>query len=216
MRTILSLVLIALPFGACDDTSNSRVPAPPQATAETKAPPVQSSDPSDWLVTGPTDDARYARCAGLSFEKPVQWVWIKPAMQFRTLQYSIPGQDGSGAADLIFSVFASGEGGPVDANIERWIGQFGGVEGEPPRVERSTSEVAGMPVSMVELEGSYAGMGAAAPRSGWAQLGVIIQAPGRNVFVRLLGPAKTVLANKGDFDAMIDSARSDIATGTGS
>ena len=215
MRTILSLLLLSLPVGACDEAPTGRVPPPPQASAETTPSTVQESDLGSWPVSGPTDEARYARCAGLSFAKPVQWLWIKPSIQFRTLQYAVPGEDGSGAADLIFSVFASGDGGPIDANIDRWIGQFGGVEGEPPRVERSTSEVAGMQVSMVELEGSYAGMGAAAPRSGWAQLGAIIAAPGRNVFIRMLGPAETVLANKDAFDAMIESARSDIDTGAG-
>jgi hypothetical protein len=66
-----------------------------------------------------------------------------------------------------------------------------------------------MTISLVELEGSYAGMGAAAPKSNWAQLGAIIQAPGRNVYVRLLGPDKTVLENVSAFEALVDSVRED-------
>lgn len=218
MRTSLPFTLLILLVAGCEKAPSTRVPAPPQAAPETEAPAAaQASQPkvdaSGWVVSGSTDDGRYARCAGLSFEKPVQWVWVKPSMRFRTLQYAVPGKNGQGAADLIFSVFAAGDGGPIDANIDRWVGQFSGVDGEPPRFERSSGEVAGMRFTQTELEGNYAGMGAAAPRPGWAQLGAIIQAPGRNIFIRLLGPAKTVLSNKGTFEKMIDSARSDIATG---
>ena len=220
MRLSLPLTVLILFGASCEKAPSARVPAPPQAAAETKTAPAQVAqasqpkvDSSGWLVSGPTDDGRFARCAGLSFEKPVEWPWVKPSMRFRTLQYSVPGTDGDGAAELIFSVFAAGDGGPVDANIDRWVGQFSGTDGQPPRSERSSGEVAGMKYSQVELEGSYAGMGAAAPRPGWAQLGVIIQAPGRNVFIRLLGPDKTVLANKDVFEKMLQSTRSDIATG---
>ena len=214
----LMFVLVA-PL-ACGDKPQPRVPAPPSAQATETAPATPpaattaasteapGSDPASWVVSGPTDDGSIARCAGLEFDKPPRWGWITPTMNFRTLQYTVPGQDGEPAADLIFSVFASGDGGPVDANIDRWAGQFRGLEGIPPREERSTIEVDGMTVKMIELEGSYAGMGAAAPRPGWAQLGAIMQAPGRNVYIRLLGPSPTVLANKDAYDALIRSARS--------
>lgn len=207
-----ALLLVA----GCGDSSSPRVPEPPQApvaAAEEKAPTGGNAsgtvDSNGWQVSGPNDDAKFARCAGLTFEKPAQWAWQQPSMRFRTLQYSVPGFDGSGDAELIFSVFGAGDGGPVDANIDRWVGQFSGQDGAPPRVERSQMTVQGMSVSYVELEGSYAGMGAAAPRAGWAQLGAIMQAPGRNVFIRLLGPDVTVLENKDAFDAMLQSARPD-------
>ena len=225
MKSIISscslLLVLAAPI-SCGDQPQPRVPAPPaprtSEAAPTTTPPAgdmesttttAGSDPASWVVSGPTDDSSIARCAGLQFDKPALWGWITPTMRFRTLQYTVPGQDGEPAADLIFSVFGSGDGGPVDANIDRWAGQFRGLDGTPPREERSTIEVDGMTVKRIELEGSYAGMGAAAPRPGWAQLGVIIQAPGRNVYIRLLGPSPTVLANKDAFDSLVRSARPD-------
>ena len=92
-------------------------------------------------------------------------------------------------------------------NLQRWIQQFRPTEGVPARVEQSTKTINGMAISYVELEGSYAGMGAAAPKPNWAQLGAIIQAPGRTVYVRLLGPDKTVLENVSAFEALVDSVR---------
>ena len=210
-------LLLLIPL-SCGEKPQPRVPAPPgsQANATAPAAPAPSitppatapqSDPSTWVVSGPTDDASIARCAGMEFDKPALWGWITPTMRFRTLQYTVPGTDGEPAADLIFSVFASGDGGPVDANIDRWAGQFRPAEGMPPSERRATIEVDGMTVKMIELEGSYAGMGAAAPRPEWAQLGAIMQAPGRNIYIRLLGPQKTVMANKDAYEALIRSAR---------
>ena len=93
------------------------------------------------------------------------------------------------------------------SHLDRWIQQFRPTDGVPARVEQSTKTINGMTIYLVELEGSYAGMGAAAPKPSWAQLGAIIQAPGRTVYVRLLGPDKTVLENVSDFNALIDSVR---------
>ena len=128
-------------------------------------------------------------------------------MRFRALQYAVPGRDGTGEASLIFSVFKDGDGGPIQMNIDRWVGQFRPTGDVPPRVERDSIEVDGMAVWMTELEGSYAGMGAAAPRAGWAQLGAIMEAPGRNIYIRLLGPSQTVLENHDAFNELVRSAK---------
>ena len=42
-------------------------------------------------------------------------------MQFRTLQYSVPGAgDSTKQAELIVSVFVDGDGGPLDANMHQY------------------------------------------------------------------------------------------------
>ena len=181
----------------------------PTTTAEGSTPNTTTVDPAKWVTSTRQDPSNQARCAGLVFDKPALWPWMTPSMRFRTLQYSVPGSDGSAPAELIFSVFVGSDGGGIQMNLQRWIQQFRPTDGVPARVEESTRTINGMTVSLVELEGSYAGMGAAAPKSNWAQLGAIIQAPGRNVYVRLLGPDKTVLENVSAFDALIDSVRED-------
>ena len=214
-------VFLLILLTACEDPPQPRVPAPPAATGATtdQASPALPTVPSvpsgndaateaetaKAVVSTSTDDPSTARCGGVTFRKPVTWGWITPTMQFRTLQYTVPGQDGAPAADLIFSVFPSGGAGPIPANLDRWEGQFRSAEGVPARSERSEFEVAGSGVSFIELEGSYAGMGAAAPRPGWSQLGAIIQTPGADIFVRLLGPSDTVLSNTDAFMEMIKS-----------
>jgi hypothetical protein len=65
-----------------------------------------------------------------------------------------------------------------------------------------------MQVMRVESLGDYMGMGAAAPRPGYMQLGAIVQAPGRNVFMKVVGPKATVESNRAAFEAMIAGIKS--------
>ena len=156
-----------------------------------------------YAVSGPDGDQTKIEVGGLTMPKPVTWVWTAPSMQFRALQYAVPALGvNAPAAELVFSVFPAGDGGPVDANLDRWANQFrsGAAAAES---KRSQATVNGMQVSRVESMGDYMGMGAAAPRPGYMQLGAIVQAPGRTVFMKVVGPQATVESNRAAFEAMI-------------
>lgn len=179
--------------------------APAPATASTAAAVVDSQvDPSKWKVSTSVDDPQWLEVAGFRAPKPASWVWTKPSMQFRTLQYTVAGEgDSTKAAELIVSVFVAGDGGPLDANIERWRGQFR-KNNEPVEAKRSSKEVGPLKIEFVELEGDFMAMGAPAPKKDSLQLAAIVQAEGRNVFFRLVGPKETVEANREAFNKMID------------
>ena len=173
-------------------------------------PPISDdpTDPQNWRVTGPDDDPRRVEVGGLHSLKPASWTWQRPTVQFRTLQFTVPGRDGAEAADLIFSLFVGREGGPLQLNIDRWGNQFLDEEGrgtEPLQDELLEFE---MPMTFVEHRGSYLSMGAAAPRSDHAQLAAIVEAPGRRVFIRMTGPEATVEANRAAFMEMLRNLRS--------
>jgi len=212
-----SLVLLSASIAACDQSPQPTPPAPirpaaapaaaPANTANataTPAPAESAADPSKWRTSTSADDPAVVEVAGLRAPKPTSWVWTKPSMQFRTLQYAVAGEvDSTKAAELVISVFVAGDGGPLDANIARWKGQFRQGDAAPePKV--SDKEVGPLKVKFVELEGDYMAMGAAAAKREFAQIGAIVQAPGRNVFFRLIGPKDTVEASRADFMKMID------------
>jgi hypothetical protein len=226
-RTVLSLVLAAS-LAACSDAPAPRAPEPPAPVAQQPAAspaPEQPSlagtlkaaakdaasdavasavDPSKWRTSTSADDATVVEVAGLRAPKPASWVWTKPSMQFRTLQYAVAGEgDSTKAADLIISVFMGDDGGPLDANITRWKGQFR-VGDAAPEAKLSDKQIGPMKVTFVELEGDYMAMGAPAPRKDFSQIGAITEATGRKVFFRLIGPKETVEANRADFMKMID------------
>ena len=199
-----STLAVAVLASACDRSPAPKPPPPIVSVPSEVAQPADAIDSTKWRTSTSADDQSVLEVAGLKGPKPTSWVWTKPSMQFRTLQYAVAGEvDSTKAAELIVSVFLAGDGGPIDANITRWKGQFR-VGDAPAEPKVSDKESGPMKVKFVDLEGDYLAMGAAAPKQGFAQIAAIVQAPGRNVFFRLVGPKDTVEANRADFMRLID------------
>ena len=207
-------------LGGCDKAPASKGPTPVGAAkpADPAAgiPKTQTDvsvrgdvprDSGGWKVSGPDGDQMTIEIGGLTMPKPVTWVWTQPSMQFRALQYAVPANGvNAPAGELVFSVFKDGDGGPVDANLDRWANQFRAGAGAAES-KRTTQTVNGMKVWRIESVGDYMGMGAAAPRPGQMQLGAIVEAPGRKVFMKLVGPQATVESNRAAFEAMVSGMR---------
>jgi hypothetical protein len=124
----------------------------------------------------------------------------------RLATYSIPGD--KGAAECAVFYFGEGQGGPVDANIQRWVGEFANA-GTP---ERSTRKVGEFTVNRVRMKGEWASHSMSGGEQAPAQadfelLGAIVETPVGSVFFKLTGPAATVDKVVGDFDRMIGSVR---------
>jgi hypothetical protein len=108
--------------------------------------------------------------------------------------------------------FGEGQGGSVQANLDRWIGQFEQADGKPSKdaakvVKRT---VHGLPITTVDVLGAYTGMGGPTAQPGPAMpgyrlLGAIVEAPQGSIFLKFIGPAKTIAANQAAFDKMIAS-----------
>ncbi|MDZ4754515.1 MAG: hypothetical protein SGJ11_08460 [Phycisphaerae bacterium] len=155
-------------------------------------------------VSTAESDPSKIEVAGIIAPKPTTWTWQAPTMQFRTLQYSVPGDgDSTTAAELVVSVFDGSDGGPIDGNIDRWAGQFRMPDGTAATPIRSEQEIDGMKVILVELTGAYSGMGASGPKPGTKQLAAIVRAPGHSVFLRLIGPETTVEAERGAWETLV-------------
>ncbi|MSR43974.1 MAG: hypothetical protein EXS15_01245 [Phycisphaerales bacterium] len=185
-------------------------PANPTGVASTAPIPLSTpnADAAAQRVSSADSDAKIVEIAGFVMPKPVTWQWQSPSMQFRALQYSVPGTgESAGAAEVVFSVFAAGDGGPVDMNVKRWTSQFRNDDDSQATPKLEDRTVAGIPVKWIELSGRYQGMGQAAPRPNMMQLGAILQAPDRTVFIRLVGPSATVEAARADFEAMVNGLR---------
>jgi hypothetical protein len=93
-------------------------------------------------------------------------------------------------------------GGSIDANIERWLGQFDQA-GKDTRVEKT---VKGMKVTIVEVSGTYTGgmSGAPGQHPGWSLLAAIVQTKGDPYFFKITGPTATIKAAHPAFDGMVD------------
>jgi hypothetical protein len=108
--------------------------------------------------------------------------------------------------------FGSGQGGSVQANLDRWVGQFLQADG---KASESAAKIAKrtvhrLPVTTVDVAGAYTGMGGptaqpGAPVAGYRMLGAIVEGQQGSIFIKFVGPAKTVAANQAAFEKMIDS-----------
>ena len=204
MRNQLSIVcnglLAGLFFGAlvscADDAPKPKLPA---------AFPVQIA--TDPLTSSATSNPSLIELPSITLPKPAAWTWVKPSMQFRTLQYQVcnsgPGKVAP-CADLIVSVFKLGDGGSVDANIGRWKNQFQNADGSPAEPTRSQRVVAGASVTRVDLKGAWKGMGMGEAQNNSEQLAAAIELPQETIYIRMVGPESTVEAARKDFEAMVD------------
>lgn len=219
----LSALIAVGAIGACGGESPTpKPPAPPvkaptppapnkQDTSAPKAdPPSMPQAPApagqaqEWKVSSATDDPTKIEVAGLEMPKPTTWVWTQPTMQFRTLQYTVPAAgDSKDAGELIISLFTGADGGPIEQNIGRWANQFRDAEGKAATPKREEKEVDGLKIILVELKGAFMAMGSPAPKEGTLQLGAIVRAEGRTIFLRLNGPEKTIEGERANWDKLI-------------
>jgi len=197
----------APPAGAAS-ASAAQASATPSGPGQQSA-PVEAQPAAAVRVSSATSDPKLIEIGGLVMPKPVAWQWQAPTVQFRALQYAVPTKAaGASDAELVFSVFAAGDGGPMDANVKRWISQFRREDGSPAEAVIADSTVNGIAVKTIELAGLYQGMGQAAPRPGIRQLGAILRTGNGTVFIRLVGPDATVESWRSEFDAMIAGVQS--------
>lgn len=108
--------------------------------------------------------------------------------------------------------FGQGQGGSVEANIDRWVGQFLRADGKPSKAAAKIAKhtVHGLPVTTVDVSGAYTGMGGPAAQpapavAGYRMLGAIVEGPQGSIFFKFVGPAKTIAQNQAAFDKMIAS-----------
>ena len=127
----------------------------------------------------------------------------------RAATYVIPPAPGdTEPAECAVFYFGEGEGGGIQANIDRWLGQFEPAPQTPPKP--AVRKMNGLRITTIEYAGAYTGsamMGAKTSKAGYQLYGAIVEAPGGNVFFKFTGPAKTAAAAKPAFDRLLASLR---------
>lgn len=143
--------------------------------------------------------------SGVKWKAPAAWK-SQGERPMRAATYSVPAAAGDKeAGELAVFYFGPGQGGGVQANLDRWQGQFPQKTGAP---KTGKSTAAGLAVTSIDVSGTYAS--SASPMSpekvdkpGFRMLGAIVEAPQGAVFFKFTGPAKTVAANEAAFQGMI-------------
>jgi hypothetical protein len=142
---------------------------------------------------------------------PPEWTRSEKVNAMRKATYIVPHaasekEDG----ELGVFYFGPGQGGGVDANIERWVKQFPDVKLE--QVKRADRTANGLVAHTVEIESASYNANAMARgneklKPNYALLGAIVEAPSGAYFFKLTGPEGTVAAAKTTFYKLLDSVR---------
>ena len=183
LKTIVSLCIVAVVCCGCSKNSG------PVGATSTAA---QASPSSSRLLQTAAGELHY--------KVPEGWTTEKPTSDMRFAQYKLPKAAGDGEdALLVVYYFGQGQGGPAQANIDRWLNQMKQPDGQPSkeRAKQETLTVNGLQVNTVDVTGNYSGGMSpdSAPvdsKSIYRLRAAVIETPKGSYFVKLTGPEKTV------------------------
>lgn len=174
-----------------------------------------SSPPPPRAPAPEVERAPASPAGSLRFPAQAGWVVETPTSSMRKAQYRLPGATGpEGDASLVVYHFGPGGGGGIEANLERWAGQFEQPDGSDSSavLRRATRTVNGLARTEVELAGTYVaetspGSGERVRQEGWSLLAAILEAPGGAYYVKLVGPLATVERWRTSYRSFLDGVR---------
>jgi hypothetical protein len=118
------------------------------------------------------------------------------------------------SSEVVIFYFGAGQGGGVEANLERWYGQFVQPDGSATR-ERARvtkSKVASLEITRADVSGTYVapvrpGASERHDEKDYRMIAAVVEGTSGPWFVRLLGPRAEVAAAEASFEAFLSSLR---------
>ena len=152
------------------------------------------------------------QAAGIAWTVPSAWE-LGPARQMRVATYRIHAIAGDPEdAECAVYFFGAGQGGSVEANLDRWAHQFTSPDGQAPAqpAKMETRTINGLKVSTLAVSGTYLGAGGMSgqpevKKPSFRMRAAIVEAPEGLVFFKLTGPLNTVASAEGDFNSLLGS-----------
>ena len=196
-------VLIFLFMLAC-----TAQPEPGRQATQPAAPTVSSHSTANVAVaSGSTVERSFG---AIKAQVPTEWTEQTPSSSMRKGQYALPKAEGdSEDGELAVFYFGPGQGGSVEANIDRWIGQISQADGSSSKdkAKINKKEIGGMPLTLVDVSGTYSAgmMSNAPPRQGYRLLAAVAETSDGPWFFKLTGPEKTIAKWSSSFDQFIGS-----------
>jgi len=152
----------------------------------------------------------YIQIGRLQAKVPKDWEKEQPSSSMRMAQFRFPGNDGDGEL-----VIFSGIGGSIDANLNRWYGQFKSQteNSVSESAIRSNSQIKDMDVTFLYVEGTYlkSSMGMSGTKTempNYALLAAIVATPDGLYYFKGTGPKSTMDSHKVYFETFIRSLES--------
>ena len=144
--------------------------------------------------------AAIAAAASLKFDAPAGWASKTPSSSMRLAEFTLP-KIASDPEDGTLTVYYFGnQGGSVQANIDRWIGQLAQPDGRASKDVAKTTTLeskSGLKITLLDVSGTYVaevtpGSTEHFNKPGFRQLAAVVDTPNGPHFVKVVGPAATV------------------------
>lgn len=146
----------------------------------------------------------------LSLEAPEGFERVQPKSGMIEAEFAVPSEGELPAGRMT----VMGAGGTIEANIDRWCGQFTQPDGGETKAKltKKSFKVAGCGVTVVDIPGTYLDQpggpfagGPTVKRPDYRMLAAIVETPGEgNYYVKFYGPAATVERHAAGFQKMVE------------
>lgn len=199
MKTLLILTLAFL-IGCASKSEQTE-----QSKAETKS--VQEN-PHESMRGNPHRKDKIApkatpnSASGLSWEIPAHWK-IDASRSMRVATYQIDTE-----TDCAVFYFGEGQGGDVQANIDRWVGQFAETDRTEPKVDKMVEN--GINITLLSLQGTFITgtmTGNPIPKPDFGMLAAVCESETGPVFFKITGPESEVKKSHEDFVSLLKSVK---------
>lgn len=141
---------------------------------------------------------------------PATWATRAPGSTMRLAEFVVP-STAAGSAEVVVYFFGAGQGGNVDANLERWKAQFSTNDGSPVRESVTREKPGEFPVTFAEYHGNYRrGVGMGSPdsvRADQTLIAGIAETPRGTIFFQLFGNSARVAEEKAAFQRVVRALR---------
>lgn len=187
---------------ACNNQDSPRPASRVLGVSRTEPRPAAMTEAQRFGLDAAPTPAETRPQAQFNFDLPEGWSF-GPQRPMRDLTVLI-----TGAPEIeCYVMTLNGDGGGIEANINRWREQMG----LPPMLKGDLDklgkiQILGASGVLVEMSGDYVGMDST-KRADQKFLGVICSLKERTVFVKMIGPAAQVSAQREKFLQFVKSLR---------
>ena len=150
--------------------------------------------------------------SSLQFDAPVDWIELETDSPLRVAQFELPRASGDPEDAELVAYYFGGEGGTVEANLERWTNQMLQPDGRPSSdvVTTTIFEVAGMPITVLDVPGIFSaevhpGSRMRYYKRGYRLKAAVVETPSGPYFFKLVGPGRTVDRWESGFNTLLAS-----------
>jgi len=219
-KIIITLLALVAVLAGCSSENETEAYNSTQNTQSAQNPAQTNSSGKsvevkpDYDMSGiPFDlSGKPVTVAGITFTPAIQWEDLGPS-DMRTASYTYgPLETDKDKAQLNVYFFGPGQGGTIEANVQRWIKQMALPDGSDANngAIRYSKDVNGLTTHVLTLYGIFnEPVGGpmsqkTIPKENYRLIGVIVEAPKGNVFFKLTGPDYTAKIMVEAFITMIN------------